>query len=204
VKLPEGGTVPDSGVISDVSNTLVTFINAAAPLANLTGQAELNDLSDLTKTASSLPTLSIFLFEVMEDSSARNEPRVRRTQKNPVVIQKPPMALQLNYLFTPWTGVADTDQKWLGFLLRLFYEQAILSGPVLQGGLQGSSSSLKVTLHTLTLEERTRIWLALTRPYRTSLSYGVRVVNIDVKQSQTVASVSNGQLASSLLTGGTS
>jgi len=196
--------VLDPGVISDVSLTLKSFINAgAAKVFPGGGQADLNDLSDPTVKASSLPSLSIFLFEIMEDASARNEPRVRQTQKNAVVIQKPPMALQLNYLFTPWTGNFQTDQQLLGRVLQLFYEQAILSGPVLQGGLAGSATSLKVTLHTLTLEERTRIWLALTRPYRTSLSYGVRVVNIDVTQSQTTASVRNGRLASSILPGGT-
>ena len=192
--------MPDSDVIRDVSNTLVAFINAgAADLFPGQSIAALNDLSDQTLP---LPLLSVFLFEVMEDPSARNLPPVRQTQKNPVVIQKPPMALQLNYLFTAWTKNFQTDQQLLGRVLRLFYEQAILSGPVLQGVLAGSSNSLKVTLHALTLEERTRVWLALTRPYRTSLSYGVRVVNIDVTQSQTAASVTNGRLSSSILPGG--
>ena len=117
------------------------------------------------------------------------------------MIKKPPMALQLNYLFTPWTKNFETDQQLLGRVLRLFYENAILSGSVLQGVLAGSPNSLKVTLHALTLEERTRVWLALTRPYRTSLSYGVRVVNIDVTQSQTTAPVTNGRLSSSQVPG---
>ena len=129
-------------------------------------------MSDLADTTLTPPLLSIFLFEIMEDASARNLPLVRQTQKNPIVIKKPPMALQLNYLFTPWTKNFETDQQLLGRVLRLFYENAILSGSVLQGVLAGSPNSLKVTLHALTLEERTRVWLALTRPYRTSLSYG--------------------------------
>jgi len=197
--------VLDFGVISDVSLTLKSFINdqAAAVFPGGVGKADLNDLSDPTLKASSLPPLSIFLFEIMEDASARNEPRVRQTQKNAVVMQKPPLALQLNYLFTPWTGNFQTDQQLLGRVLQLFYEQAILTGPVLQGQLAGTTTALKVTLHTLTLEERTRIWLALTRPYRTSLSYCVRVVNIDVTQSETTSSVMNGRLVSSILPGGT-
>jgi hypothetical protein len=192
--------VPDSNVIRDVSLTLKTFINNGAADILQPQIADLSDLSDATLTP---PALSIFLFELMEDPSARNLPLVRQTQKNPVVIQKPPMALQLNYLFTPWTTNFETDQQLLGRVMQLFYEQAILSGPVLQGVLAGSAISLKVTLHALTLEERTRVWLALTRPYRTSLSYGVRVVNIDVTRSQTAASITNGRLASSILPGGT-
>ncbi len=204
-KLTEGIAVADSGVILDVSNTLVAFINAGAG-DMFPGQtvAALNDLSDPTLNPTPpLPLLSVFLFEVMEDPSARNLPLVRKTQNNAVAIQKPPMALQLNYLFTPWTKQFDSDQKLLGRVLRLFYEQAILSGPQLQDGLAGSPTSLKVTLHALTLEERTRIWHALQRPYRTSLAYGVRVVPLDVTLGQTTASVSSGRLASSLLPGGT-
>jgi hypothetical protein len=191
--------VPDTNVIRDVSLTLKTLINTGA--ADLFPQGQTADLSDLSDLALTPPALSIFLFEIKEDESARNQPRIRQTEQNPVVIQNPPMALQLNYLFTPWTKNFQTDQQLLGRVMRLFYEQAILSGPVLQGVLAGSANSLKVTLHALTLEERTRIWLALTRPYRTSLSYGVRVVNIDVTKSEKTASVTNGRLSSSMLPG---
>jgi hypothetical protein len=193
--------VADSDVIRDVSNTLKSFINVGA--ADILPGQTIADLSDLADTTLTPPLLSIFLFEIMEDASARNLPLVRQTQKNPIVIEKPPMALQLNYLFTPWTKNFETDQQLLGRVLRLFYENAILSGPTLQGVLAGSPHSLKVTLHALTLEERTRVWLALTRPYRTSLSYGVRVVHIDVTQSQTAPPVSNGRLLSAQHVGGT-
>ena len=191
--------MPDSDVVRDVSKTLKSFINVGA--ADILPGQTIADLSDLADTTLTPPLLSIFLFEIMEDESARNLPLVRQNQNNSIVIKKPPMALQLNYLFTPWTKNFETDQQLLGRVLRLFYENAILSGSVLQGVLAGSPNSLKVTLHALTLEERTRVWLALTRPYRTSLSYGVRVVNIDVTQSQTTAPVTNGRLSSSQVPG---
>jgi hypothetical protein len=189
----------ESEVILSVSNTLVTAINGAT--ADILGSGGVAGLSDLADPVATPPQISVFLYEILEDSGSRNLPLVRQTQNTGVVVKMPPMALQLNYLITPWTKQFDTDQKLLGRVLRLFYEDAILSGARLQGVLAGSADSLKVTLHPLTLEDRTRVWHALQRPYRTSLSYGVRVVYVDTTQMQTRVPVTNGRLASTPYTG---
>jgi hypothetical protein len=192
--------VDPSEVVLDVSNTLVTAIGGAVKdLLPTGGAVALSDLADPTITP---PMISVFLYEILEDGGSRNLPPVRQVQNNTVVVRMPPMALQLNYLITPWTKQFDTDQRLLGRVLQLFYEQAILSGPQLQGGLAGSPASLKVSLHPIVLEDRTRIWHALNRPYRTSLSYGVRVAYIDTPAQQLRVPVATGRLASSVLAGG--
>jgi hypothetical protein len=89
------------------------------------------------------------------------------------------MALRLRYLVTPWSGDLFTDHRMLGRVLQVLYDDAILNGPQLQGGLAGTSQALKVTLAQLTLEERSRIWHAVQQPYRLSLTYEIRVVNLD-------------------------
>jgi Pvc16 N-terminal domain len=38
---------------------------------------------------------------------------------------------------------------------------------------------VSITLAPLTLEERTRVWWSIQQPYRVSLNYEVRVVEID-------------------------
>jgi hypothetical protein len=43
----------------------------------------------------------------------------------------------------------------------------------------------------LTLEERARVWYAIEKPYRLSLTYEVRVVNLDAVTVQTVVPVNN-------------
>jgi hypothetical protein len=193
--------VDESEAILDVSNTLVAAITGAvSDLLTSAGAVALSDLSDPAITP---PLLSVFLYEILEDAGSRNLPLVRQTQNNTVTVKLPPMALQLNYLITPWTKQFDTDQRLLGRVLRLFYESAILSGVQLQGTLAGSVDSLKVSLHPIVLEDRTRIWHALNRPYRTSLSYGVRVVHIDTTQAQTRTPVSTGRLSSVFVGGAT-
>jgi hypothetical protein len=72
----------------------------------------------------------------------------------------------------------------LGQAMRTLYDNSIFSGPDLRGspapaGLVGSSDILATTLDPLTLEERTRVWHAVQRPYRLSISYQIRVANVD-------------------------
>jgi hypothetical protein len=49
---------------------------------------------------------------------------------------------------------------------------------------------LKITLSPLTLDERARVWFAIQKPYRLSLTYEVRVVNLDAVMVDAIASVS--------------
>jgi hypothetical protein len=171
--------VPDSGVIASVSETLLTVLkNAVSGLDNPAPTAEIHDLQG--NVATSPARLTIFLFEISEDPSARNKPRVRGVAAPDVTLTKPAMALVLRYLLTAWGGDRLTEHRLLGRVMQVLYDGAIVSGPDLQGGsLKNTTEVLKVTLAPLTLEERTRVWFALARPYRLSLSYEVRVVNLD-------------------------
>ena len=99
------------------------------------------------------------------------------------------MALLLRYLMTPWGGDEVTKQKILGRTMQVFYDKAILSGLDLAGVLAGRDDELKVTLAPLSLEERTRVWHAIQKPYHLSLSYEVRVVNLDSQTARDVTPV---------------
>jgi hypothetical protein len=164
----------DSGVIADVSDTLRAHLSSS--LAPLGAVAELHDLQG--NIATNPARLTLFLYEASEDPSARNRPRVRAVVPPDVLVAKPPMALLLKYLLTPWSGSRLTDHRILGRTLQVLYDGAILSGTLLQGGLSGTDQALKVTLSSLSLEERTRVWYSVQKPYRLSVAYEVRVVNL--------------------------
>ncbi len=176
----------DFNVIADVSRTLRDHLTAG--LSTLVPPpppvAEIHDLQ-----GGAIPTnparLTLFLFEVVEDPSARNRPPVRRDVPPAIQMSKPPMALLLRYLMTPWSGDRLTDHQILGRTLQVLYDGAILSGPQLVGGLQNTSVALKLTLAPLSLEERTRVFNAVQRPYHLSVSYEVRVADLDSEVSQT-------------------
>jgi hypothetical protein len=172
--------VPDSDVIAAVSETLQDVLSNA--VSSLGSTAELSNLQGNIPTNPAI--LTLFLFEVAEDPSARNKPRTRTLSGLNAEIRKPPMALVLRYLVTAWGGDRLTEHKLLGRAMQALYDGALISAPDLQAlSLKDSAEVLKVTLLPLTLEERTRVWYSVQRPYRLSLYYEVRVVNLDSSTS---------------------
>src|SRR3984957_3305810 len=149
--------MPDSGVIAAVSETLLGLLmSAVAPLDNPPPTAE---MSDLQGNISMVPArLTVFLFEVGEDPSARNHPRRRDFQPPFATTTKPPLALVLRYLLTAWGGDRLTEHRLLGRAMQVLYDGALISGPDLKGSsLRGSNETLKVTLSPLSLENLTRV-----------------------------------------------
>ncbi len=186
--------MPDYSVIADVSATLRTVLTDGFALLG-GAPPPIAEIHDLSGTIATNPArLTIFLFDVVEDVVSRNRAPLQTHAAPSLAVQKPPMALLLRYLMTPWSGDRLTDQRILARTLQVLYDQAILSGPQLLGGLAGTSQALKIKLVPLDLEERTRVWHSVQRPYRLSLSYEVRVVNLDSLEVERRPPVSARQL----------
>jgi len=169
------------GVISDVSATLVDALTTALGTLPSAPTAELHNLQGTIATAP--PKLAVCLYEILEDVTSRNLPMQRIPQPAGLRLAKPPMALTLKYLLTPFAPQPEDEQRILGRAMQALYEDAIFSGPDLRGaaapdGLVGSADILAVSLDPLSLEERARIFASIQQPYRLSLSYQVRVANV--------------------------
>jgi len=178
----------DYTVVGDVSAIIVRTLTAAfADLQPQPPVVELNDLSDAVQTT--VPKLTVFLYDISEDPASRNRPPVRSIPPDAPSVRKPPMALLLRYLLTPWGGSQVTQQEMLGRTLQALYEDAILDGGQLTGSLAGSTDALRFTLTPLTLEQKSWVWYAIQKPYRLSLNYEVRVVNLDVVRPTPVVPV---------------
>jgi hypothetical protein len=170
--------VPDLSVIADVSETLQTLLTDA--FSTLTPGPPVAEVHDLQGTISTAPArMTIFLFQAIEDPTVRNQRRFRETVPPNIAQRRSQVPLILRYLLTPWSGDRATDHRLLGCALQTLHDDAILSGPQLQGGLAGTSEAIKLKLASLTLEEQTRVWHAVQKPYRLSLTYEVRVIRID-------------------------
>lgn len=181
----------DFGVIADVSAVIVESLTRALHgLSQVEPPiAELNDLSEPVSTPP--PKLTVFLYEIAEDPTSRNRPHVRTLPPDPPATRKPPMALLLRYLITPWGGDQATQHRMLGRALQVFYDDAILDGAQLSGSLAASADQLHVTLTPLTLDQKSWVWYAIQKPYRLSLNYEVRVVNLDAVAEVQVRPVLN-------------
>ncbi|MFF8958565.1 DUF4255 domain-containing protein [Streptomyces sp. NPDC014894] len=169
----------DFGVIGDVSTVVVeTLTRSLRELSRVEPPiAELNDLSATVQTPP--PKLTVFLYDIAEDPASRNRPPVRSLPPAAPTTRKPPMALLLRYLITPWGGDQPTQHRMLGRALQTFYDDAILDGGQLFGSLAAGTDSLHVSLTPLTLDQKSWVWYAIQKPYRLSLNYEVRVVDLD-------------------------
>lgn len=180
----------DYSAISAVSESLRSILDASLTSLLGAGQVKVTDLLD--DFAPSGTMLTLFLYDVSEDPSARNRPPSRQVVGTEILLKKPPLALILRYMFTPWGGTPETTQKILGRVMQVMHEDAILGSEVLVDSLRRSGTALKVTMAPISLEDRTRIWNSLHKPYRLSLTYEVRVVNIDAQRGTPIAPVRAG------------
>jgi uncharacterized protein DUF4255 len=169
----------DFGVVADVSTIIVDRLTRALRDLGTEDGAPMAVLSDLDKPPEGVVALTVFLYEIAEDPTSRNRPPVRSLPPNPPTTRKPPMALLLRYLITPWGGSQVTQHQMIGRALQVFYDDAIWAGEELTGSLAGTTDALQFTLTPLTLDQKSWIWYAIQKPYRLSLNYEVRVVNLD-------------------------
>lgn len=190
--------MPDYPVIGDVSETLRLFIGAGLATLVPAPTVEVHDLQGQIPTAPAHVT--ICLYDVVEDPSAKN--RARRLSVGPggmIQVDKPPMALLLRYLITPWSGTRAADHQILGRVMQILYDGAIIHGLALQGGLAGTSEALKVTMAPIPLQERFWLWQAVQKAYRVSVTYEIRVVNLDAIEPQLVRPVASRELVAHAL-----
>jgi hypothetical protein len=121
-------------------------------------------------------SLSIFLYRVAENGDLKN----RQLQPaGPNVFRYPPLCLNLFYLITPLTNTTENDHKLLGKTMQVLYDNATLKGSALQGALSNTAEELRVLLNPLVIEDYSKLWTALMRPIRLSVSYEVKMIFID-------------------------
>lgn len=128
------------------------------------------------------PVLTLFLYEIVEDATVRNRDQQRELQTTQggqrYRVIRPPMPLVLRYLVTAWADDANTEHLMIGRAMQVLYERQVRRGADLDPTLD--LPFLSITLAPLSLDERSRVWWAIQQPYRLSLNYEVRVVDVDV------------------------
>jgi hypothetical protein len=169
----------DYPVISAVSQTLRSLLTA-----NITQSTDLQiknvpiELLSPPEMQEANETLgvSVWLYRVSRMADMLNEPpqRISATQ-----IVNTPLPVLLYYLITPVAEDPLTRHALMGRVLQVMNDHSILRGADLQGILLGTTDRLRVVLETLTLEELSLVWEALSEPYQLSVSYMIQLASID-------------------------
>ena len=177
----------NSDVISAVSATLEQRLRVALGTLWSAPIVTLHDL--VTAVTTDSPTVTLFLYQVVEDPSVRNRAKTSRVVNGDLKVLKQPLGLCLHYMVTAWAGDRHTEQRMLGRVLQEFYDDQILDGLELTGVLAGTPAKLHLRLAPMELEDRARVWSAIGQTYRLSVNYEVRVVNIDALTETSAAPV---------------
>jgi hypothetical protein len=142
-------------------------ITVAAPDVDIT-------IVDTTKR------VNLFLYKVDENGSLKNMDIPGRG--NPGAFGRPPLALDLHYLLTAY-GASEEEQigtqEILADAMRVLHDFPIILGANLDIALRNEIEHVKLYLEPLSLEELSKVWSAVTRPMRLSVSYLVTVVQIE-------------------------
>ena len=129
-------------------------------------------------------------------------------QGHPSEYGHPPLSLVLHYILTAYGAtddnglVNDTRSHFLlGSAMRVLHDNAEITEllrteqpptgvTLLHESLRGEFERVKVCLDPTSLEDLSKIWTALTRPFRVSAAYTVSVVQIESRRIKTLAAPS--------------
>lgn len=152
--------------------------------------------------AAESPQANLFLYRATENGALKNQ--MIPGQGHPSEYGHPPLSLVLHYLLTAYGATDDNGlvnetraHFLLGSAMRVLHDYPVIteslmtvnSPPiqVLHDSLRGEFEQVKVTLDPISLEDVSKVWTALTRPYRLSAAYSVSVVQIESRRTKTLA-----------------
>jgi Pvc16 N-terminal domain len=168
-------------VLSEVSETIRRILwasfNADPVIRTIVPAESAIVFSNPTETARDPANrLSLWLYHVSENEFVKNEPMVRTNGD----LRFPPLALDFNYLVTPFGPTGTADQMILGKTMQVLYDNA---STLLIDQANEVWEELHIILGRLSIEELAQLWEALIEPYRLSVCYSVRVTRLDSERS---------------------
>jgi hypothetical protein len=99
------------------------------------------------------------------------------------VRRKPPIPLDLHYLLTAWSRKAATQQRALGWAVRVIHDTASLPAAILNRHqpeeVFRADETVEVIWHNLSQQEVSDIWEPAKANQQPSASYVARIVEID-------------------------
>ena len=165
-------------IVGDVTQLIEDLLIGLTPT--------LDSPADLKLGNNSTAQVNIYLFQVLENAYAKNQPW--HTQPNGDQ-EYPALALNLNYLITPYAIDQISAHHVLSDAMRILHDNALVMGAQLPESLRLVVERLSISLMPMQLEELTRIWSALQTAYRLSVAYQVRVVLLRSSIQRTPARV---------------
>ena len=153
--------------------------------------------------AAEAPRVNLFLYRVTENGALKNQ--IIPGQGHPGAYGQPPLSLVLHYLVTAYGATDDNGvlnetraHFLLGSAMRVLHDHPVVNEAlvtiqppigqtILHQSLRGEFERVKLCFDPVSLDDLSKVWTALTRPYRLSAAYTVSVVQIESRKVATLA-----------------
>src|SRR4051794_35509554 len=182
---------------SFLQNSVIEHDLAAILGGNVTISAEPPDRIELG--VATPDRINLFLFQATENPGWRNRGLPVRNS-NGERLSNPPLALDLSYLLTAYGSGDFHAEVLLGHAMFVLHEMPVLTREAIRAAIpvpppltlpNGLASSaladqieqIKITPHTMSVEELSKIWSALQSQYRPTAVYTASVVLIESERS---------------------
>lgn len=188
--------------IGGVSSTLQALLRDRMELPSPMLRTDLQvtigmPLPEQVPPAAESAQVNLFLYRATENPALKNQ--MIPGQGHPSEYGDPPLSLVLHYLLTAYGATEDTTSLndirthfLLGSAMRVLHDYPIITGQlttihgpvtqILHASLRDEFEQVKVTFDPVSLEDLSKVWTALSRPYRLSAAYSVSVVQIESRR----------------------
>jgi hypothetical protein len=148
--------------------------------------------------------INLFLYLVTPNPGWRNEGLASRDASGRLRLANPPLALDLHYLVSVYSGGDLHAEILLGYAMQLLHEMPVLTRDAIRtalnpspatgatlppalraladSGLEDQIELIKLTPQYLNPEEMSKLWTALQSHFRPTAAYTASVVLIEAKQ----------------------
>jgi hypothetical protein len=150
--------------------------------------------------------VDLYLYRVVESPELKNQgPRYESvtttTGAQQILVRRDPLSVNLHFLLIPYALQDESyleTYELLGRAMKALHDNGIFSPGALGIATDPSELALdyRITLESLTVTELGQIWEAVHEPYRLSVSYVVRTVQILSGDTETTRRVSTRRLES--------
>jgi hypothetical protein len=145
--------------------------------------------------------LNLFLHQVTANTGWRNEGLPARDASGSQRLSNPPLALNLHYLLSAYSGGDLHAEILLGYAMQLLHEMPVLTRQAIQtalnpspavgavlppalraladSGLENQIEQIKISPEYLNTEEMSRLWTATQSHFRPTAAYMASVVLIE-------------------------
>ena len=148
--------------------------------------------------------INLFLYLVTPNPGWRNEGLASRDASGRLRLSNPPLALDLHYLVSVYSGGDLHAEILLGFAMQLLHEMPVLTRDAIRtalspspatgsalppalralvdSGLEDQVELIKLTPQYLNTEEMSKLWTAMQSHFRPTAAYTASVVLIEAQQ----------------------